>query len=223
MFFSQSDIATTTGDICLIVTILSIYHFFYFQNKMVELDLDYEKMFLLASIIGLILHDLLTYKISVFINTTLNINNDNPISNTIYDIIKFGTLYICQQLITNMGSSDGMFSSLYNKNWQIGSMGVIIGYAIFNSIQKLLPTTIGSSIGPEIQRLYFDTIKVSIGFLFSQYLLNNQLTVNDLFKLGVLLLGWLIFHTFTIKLIVPVNKLATADLGITSYANYHTQ
>ena len=59
-----------------------------------------------------------------------------------------------------------------------------------------------------------------MGFLVAQYMKTNELTMTHFIMLGVYLVGWLIFHTFSIKLIVPVNELMNKNLGITSYANY---
>lgn len=216
MFFSKNEISATQNDVSLIVTILVVYNFFYFQNKTYNYIFDNEKMFLLASVIGLMLHGLLTHKISTFITNSLNINNENAITHTIFDIIKFGTLFITQQLITKGFSFDNL---MLDTNWQIESLGFIVGYTLFNFIQNALPS-IGSTIGPEFNRLYLDTIKFTMGFLVAQYMKTSELTMKHFIMLGVYLIGWIIFHTFTIKLIVPINELKYNDLGITSYAKY---
>jgi len=216
MFFSKNDISKTQTDVCLIVTILVVYNFFYFQNKSFNYNFDYEKMFLFASVIGFILHGLLTNKVSSFITKMLNINSDNAIFNTIHDIIKFGTLFITQQLITKGFSYDNI---LLDTNWQMESLGFLVGYTLFNFIQIALPP-IGTSIGPEFNRLYLDGFKFTMGFIISQYMKTNEFTMTDFIMLGVYLIGWLIFHTFSVKLIIPVNELMEKNLGITSYANF---
>ena len=206
IIWTDKDLINTQSSLTLIITVLIIYNFFYFNLK--EYNIENEKLFAIGSILGYLIHSLFTVKISNTINRfLLKTNTDNVISNTIYDIFKFSTIFIFQQFFVNG------IDSLKDKSWILRSTLIIVGFAIFNLIKPLVP-----KVG-EMQNVLNDTIKILLGFLCMFYFTNenNVITTQNYFKIGVYLLGYLIFNTFSIKLVSSFNNYMAYDSGISSY------
>jgi len=189
---SNVELYTARSDVVLIVTVLALHNFYYFRTKDYNMNNEMWKLF--ASVVGFTLNAFVGSKIGLAISDQLNIKN-NAINQCIYDAIKFGIVFLSQQVTTSY-MLNGTFG-LNDNAWLYKSVFTIVGYWIFNLIQIFLP-----DVDPEYKPLFEDVIKVSIGALFSQYVITNTITVDSIVGLVVTLLGFTLYHTLSKKVVV---------------------
>lgn len=152
----------------------------------------------LATLLGVILHGILTNKISTSINNSLNVDSES-INNSVYDLIKFGTIFISQKAIPSYINGKEI---VFDTKWAMNSGLTIAGYAAFNTIESLVPK-IGTN-----QPLLNDLIKVSMGALTANYFIDGTINKSHLLNLMSTLSGFVVFHLVTKQFVVPKENFA---------------
>lgn len=201
LMISPNDIQVTKTDLTLFATVLVVSNLV--EGQLLKSQLFNEKWMNLAvaTLLGVALHGLLTNKISSVINSQLNINNAG-VKASIYDLIKFGTVFASQRAIVSY--IDGK-EIVFDEKWLMSSGAVIAGYAAFNTgVQQMVPT-----ISSEYQPLLNDLIKVSMGALASNYLMDGTINQTHLMLLAATLSGFTAFHLGTKNVVVPKEKFAS--------------
>ena len=196
---SPADIQVTKVDLTLFSTVLIVSNLVGSQLQKTALFNDSWKNFALATLLGVALHGLLTNKISSMINNSLNVDNDG-IKQSVYDLIKFGTIFVSQKAITSYLEGKQI---VFDQKGAMTSGLTIGGYAAFNMIESFLPR-----VGTQ-QPLYNDLIKVSMGALAANYFIDGTINKAHLLSLASLLSGFVAFHLATKQMVVPKEKFET--------------
>lgn len=191
---SPADIQETKYNFTLISIILIVYNLVSYKLRNTVLFNEKWMNFTIATLIGVSLHGLLTNKISLLINNYLNIHRDN-VKNTIYDLIKFSTIFVSQKIINSFLIGEDI---IFDVNWMMIFVMTIIGYSIFNMYESLVPR-VGSH-----QPLLNDLVKISMGTLLAGYSVDGVIDSEQLFHLSSLLSGYTISHLFTKYIVLNV-------------------
>jgi hypothetical protein len=96
---------------------------------------------------------------------------------------------------------------VFNQAWFTQHGTIIAGYALFNMLLKQYVPVVSNKQQP----LLNDLIKVSTGALLSVYVMQKALPTKDVYELGGVLAGFVVFHLLTKQLVVPVEKFS--DMG----------
>jgi hypothetical protein len=191
---SPNDIQVTKTDLTLFATVLVVSNVV--ESQLMKAQLFNEKWMNLAvaTLLGVALHGLLTNKVSGMINNQLNVDNAG-VKASVYDLVKFGTIFAAQRAIVSYIEGRPI---VFDQGWFMENGAIIAGYAAFNvAVQNMVP-----KVGDEHQPLLNDLIKVSMGALASNYLMDGTINQTHLMLLGATLAGFVGFHLFTKKLVV---------------------
>lgn len=190
---SPNDIKVTKADLTLVATVLIVTNLF--DNQLFQTKLFNEKWMnqAVATLLGFALHGLLTNKISSAINTQLNLAGTTTAS-AIYDLVKFGTVFISQRVIVNYIEGKEI---VFDKRWMLESGSIIAGYGVYTvAVAQMMP-----KLNNTMQPVLNDTVKVSMGALAANYILDGTITKTHLMTLAGVLLGFATFNLGTKKLI----------------------
>jgi hypothetical protein len=198
---SPNDIQVTKTDLTLFATVLVVSNVV--EGQLLKSQLFSEKWMNLAvaTLLGVALHGLLTNKVSGMINSQLAIDNAG-VKSSIYDLVKFATVFASQRAIVSYIEGRPI---VFDKKWFMEHGAIIAGYAAFNvAVQNMVP-----KVGDQYQPLLNDLIKVSMGALASNYLMDGTINNNHLMLLGATLAGFVTFHLATKQLVVPKEKFGS--------------
>lgn len=198
---SPIDIQVTKTDLTLFATVLVVSNLV--EGQLFKSQLFNEKWMNLAvaTLLGVALHGLLTNKVSGMINEQLQIENAG-VKASVYDLVKFGTIFAAQRAIVSYIEGRPI---VFDQNWFMTHGAIIAGYAAFNvAVQSMVP-----KIQDQYQPLFNDLIKVSMGALASNYLMDGTITQSHLIALGITLSGFTAFHLGTKQIVVPKEKFAS--------------
>ena len=178
-------------DLTVISTMIFISHFLkiFLKNNDNKLFNSEWINISLATVMGYILHTLLFSKISSVIYN--NLASDNIILiKSVHDIIKFSSIFTCTELILAI-----MNNKLpnFDSNWFMISGFTILGYVIFDIFN------INVNICDKYDVIFNDILKLSFGQLISNYLLNQTITLDNLFLLFSNIIGITVYHLFIKK------------------------
>jgi hypothetical protein len=185
---SNNDIEVTKLDLTLISSVLIFSHLINSQLGINQVDTLFNTQWrnmALATLLGFAFHSLLTNKISIMLIRNLEIDN-RPSILSIYDIIKFGTVFVSKEFILaqlNNRSPD------FSTRWQKESGFTILGYVIFNILSLNLPI-----IETQYHPLFNDIIKVTLGELTANIAINGTITYYNLISLIGILMGFITYH-----------------------------
>jgi hypothetical protein len=158
----------------------------------------------LASLLGFALHGLLTNKISLAAKQALN--NSNPgINNAIYDIVKFGTVFVVGEFVSAqlLGRQPD-----FGTKWQMASGLRIAAYCAFDMVESSLPQ-VGS-----MQSLYNILLKVGFGEVLAYYVMDSKLSTNNLYNTMSLLTGFAVYEL--------VGKNLLTNIKLPNFGNIST-
>lgn len=190
---SPNDIQVTKVDLTLFATFLTVANVV--QNLVLKTPL-FAKEWMTSSVamlLGVALHGLLTNKVSAMANSALNVANPG-VRQAVYDIVKFGTIFTTQKVVSSMIEGRPV---VFDRRWMMESGLTTAGFALFDLIQSRVPR-VGT-----MQPLVDDLIKVSMGTLLANYVVDGTLNQTHLIKLGSVLVGFAAFHLGTKRLVVP--------------------
>lgn len=193
---SSIDIQITKIDLLLYGTVLIISNIIINQLNKINIFNKTSTTLTIATLLGVALHRLFTNKISYILNNSLKIKNYN-IKHFVYNLIKFGTIFITQNIVVSYFDNTGI---VFDKLWFINSILTIIIYTIFNICESLLP-----NVG-EYQQLFNDLIIVSSSSLIVSYFIYNNINNENLIESGALIVGLVVFHLIVKKFIIPKKK-----------------
>jgi hypothetical protein len=196
---SPADIQVTKVDLTLFSTVLVVSNLVGSQLEKTALFNEKWMNFAVATLLGVALHGLLTNKVSSMINTCLNVDHDG-VKKSVYDLIKFGTIFVSQKAITSYIEGKNI---VFDQKWAMTSGLTIAGYATFNMVETAVP-----KVGVH-QPLLNDLIKVSMGALLANYFVDGTINQAHLLNLASLLSGFVAFHLVTKQLVVPNEKFGT--------------
>jgi hypothetical protein len=196
---SPNDILVTKTDLTLFSTVLVVANVVGSQLMGTRM-LDEAWMNLaVATLAGVALHGLLTNKLSAMVNDRLQ-TEVKGVSQSVYDLVKFGTVFVSQRVITSYLAG---VQVQFDRTWALTSGMTIAGYAVFNMIQHMVP-----QIGGNQQPLVNDLIKVSMGALLANYVVDGTINQYHLMALAATLSGFVAFHFGTKRLVVPAEKFS---------------
>lgn len=198
---SPNDIQVTKTDLTLFATVLVVSNVV--EGQLMKTQLFNEKWMNLAvaTLLGVALHGLITNKVSGMINSQLQVDNAG-VKASVYDVVKFGTIFAAQRAI--VAYIDGR-PIVFDQRWFMEHGAIIAGYAAFNvAVQNMVP-----KVPEQYQPLLNDLIKVSMGALASNYLMDGTIRQTHLMLLGATLAGFVGFHLATKQLVVPKEKFAS--------------
>ena len=190
---SPSDIQVTKNDLTLFATILVVTNVV--DNQLSQTPLFNEKWmnFAVATLLGVALHGLLTNKVSDVVNKQLE-TEKSGVGLAIYDLVKFGTIFIAQRVIVSYIEGRDI---VFDQRWMLESGAIIAGYGVYSiAVAQMVP-----KIDTTYQPVLNDIIKVSMGALAANYLLDGTINKTHLMSLGGLLLSFVIFDLGIIKLV----------------------
>lgn len=182
MDITKNDIIVTKIDLSLFTTIILSTHFIkgIYDDTYHLYNIKW-MVFAMASLFGIILHSLITHKISHIINTK---HTNIPVKQSIYDIIKFTTIFSSQILISNNMSYD---------IWLIKSSLTIGSYVLYNFLFE--------KIRLNFSPLIDDILKTCIASLITDIIIDDMITMNHMLSILTLIPGFIIFHLIIKKFI----------------------
>jgi hypothetical protein len=188
---SPQDIQVTKTDLTLVGSVVVVSNL---VNNMLQNTPLFDQQWMnssMALLMGVIIHGLFTNKISSMVNQ--NVDNEG-LRNSIYDLVKFGTFFTAQHAITSLLEGKPI---VFDQKWVMSSSLVIGGYSLFNMFVKdMVP-----KVDEQFQPLLNDIVKVSMGSLLSNLVMDGTITQTHLMGLGASLAGFAVFHLVTKKLI----------------------
>jgi hypothetical protein len=195
------DIQQTKQDLYLYSTVLII-------SNLVGSYLDKTSFFnkswlnlTIATLMGVILHGLLTNKLTYIINNSFKIKNIS-IKKIINNFIKLSTIFISQKIITSYIAG---ISIIFDQEWLL-TCGLTIGsYSIFNICESFIPKI------SNYQPLFNDIILVSTSALVVNYFYYWNINKNHIIRLVSILYGLVIFHFIIKQSAVSKNKIKKLD------------
>jgi hypothetical protein len=190
---SPADIQVTKVDLTLFSTVLVVSNLVRSQLTQSGLFNEEWMNFALATLLGVALHGLLTNKLSSMLNTSLNVTNEG-INKSIYDLFRFGTIFVSQKALVAYMKNENV---VFDQRWLMTSGLTIGGYSLFNMfVEKMVP-----NVG-NYQPLLNDLIKVSMGALTANYVVDGTINNAHLLELAALLSGFTAFHLVTKRFVV---------------------
>lgn len=196
---SPADIQVTKVDLTLFSTVLVVSNLVGSQLENAALFDEKWKNLAVATLLGVALHGLLTNKVSAMVNGALKVNNEG-VNKSVYDLVKFGTIFVSQKVVVS--SLEGR-PVVFDRRWAMTSGLTIAGYAAFNMLESNVP-----KVGAH-QPLVNDLIKVSMGALAANYVVDGTVNKAHLLNLASLLSGFVAFHLATKQLVVSKEKFST--------------
>ena len=203
---SPNDIQVTKTDLTLFATVFVVANVV--ENQLLKTPLFNEKWMNLSVgfLLGVALHGLVTNKISSVINNQLAISNAG-VRASIYDVVKFGTFFATQRVVVSYIEGKPV---VLDQKWFTEVGAIIAGYSVFTiAIQNA-----GPQVSDDLQPLVNDIIKVSMGALAGNYVVDGTINKNHLMLLGTVLSGFTAFHLVTKRFVVPKEKFS--QIGGTS-------
>lgn len=196
---SPSDKQVTSYDLTLAATLVVV-------SGLVDSQLLHTGLFqrpwqhnALAVLMGFALHGLLTNKLSCWTMTQLELVHTG-VRQSLYDLVKFGTVFVSQKVVTTALQNKPVGLHIFDKVWAMESGLTIAGFAVFNMIEPSVPRVQGR------QPLVNDLIKISLGTLAAAYGVSGTVNRGHLIKLGGLLAGFTTFHLLTKKAVMPLES-----------------
>lgn len=194
---SPNDILVTKTDLTLFSTVLVTSNLVLSQLAGSKLFDENWMNFAVATLLGVALHGLLTNKLSAMANERLNVDNKG-IKQSVYDLVKFGTIFASQKAIVDYIEGRQI---QFDQRWAMTSGLTIAGYAAFNMIETMVPR-----VSADYQPLVNDLIKVSMGALLANFVVDGTINQSHIMGLGATLAGFVAFHLGTKRLVVPKEK-----------------
>jgi hypothetical protein len=196
---SPTDIQITKVDLTLFATVLTVSNLVYYQLFPGRSLFDNEWInSSVATLLAVALHGLVTNKLSATINTQLDTKNVG-IESSVYDLVKFGTIFAAGKVFLHLMKNEQI---AFTQAWITENGTVIAGYALFNMLLKQYVPVVSDKQQP----LLNDLIKVSTGGLLSIYVMQKALPTKNVYELGGVLAGFVVFHLLTKQLVVASEK-----------------
>ena len=197
---SPKDIQVAKVDVTLGATVAVVYAIVSQQLKVSKGFTEEWKALSLATVFGFAFHALVTHNLSSVVSEQLNVDNEG-INKSVYDLFKFGTIFLSQKYIYGMITSTPVE---LDEKWMMESGLTIAGYSMFNVVvEKMMP-----QVGQH-QALINDLVKVSMGELLAKFIVDKAITQEHIMKLISTLAGFTAFHLVTKNFVVPKEKFTT--------------
>jgi len=198
---SPNDIQVTKTDLSLFSTILVITNLVNHQLRNTPLLDDNWKNLSVATLVGVVVHSLLTNRLSSGLKEHIN-SSDTGVNQALYDLVKFSTIYGAQKLV--VAHLEGKKPD-FDQEWLMRHGLTIVGYGAFSIIvQSMMP-----KVDNKYQPLVNDLVKISMGALLADYAVDGTITHMRFMELVSLLLSFVVFHIFVKQHIVPEEKFGS--------------
>jgi hypothetical protein len=198
---SPNDIQVTKTDLGLFSTILVITNLVNHQLRKTPLLDDDWKNLSVATLVGVVVHSLLTNRLSAGLKEHLN-SDDSGVNMAIYDLVKFSTIFGAQKLVVS--HLEGKKPD-FDQEWLMRSGLTIAGYGAFSiAVQSMMP-----KVNSKYQPLLDDLVKISMGSLLANYAVEGTITHTRFMELIGLLASFVVFHIFVKQYIVPPEKFGS--------------
>ena len=182
------DMKLAKTDVIMMASVFIVQHLLDSQVHPMHPKLFNDKWMKLtfAALLGFALHGLITNKISFAINNNLSSSNVG-IHNSIYDIVKFGTVFVVAEAVSAQLVGRPMD---YGTKWQMASGLRIAAYCAFDMVESSLP-----QVG-QFQSVYNTLIKVGAGEVLAYMVMDGTMSNANLYSTISLLAGFAAYELF---------------------------
>lgn len=185
---SSIDLLITKSDIILsgsVILILNIFqHLFTSQPLFSEHWINLS----LGTLFGFFIHGLITTNISLYIIKNIDTKN-KAIKRSIYDFVRFATVFIIQHLVINYIETDRI--NFNNLDWIEEAGLVITGFIAYNFLNKYI-----FKFNGENRFLTGDLLKISFGYLLAYIVMDGTVKNDRLISYLGMLSGVFVYHLF---------------------------
>lgn len=187
------DMKLAQTDVIMMASVFLVQHLLDSQIHPMNPKLFNDKWMKLtvAALLGFALHGVITNKISFAINNNLNSPNMG-IHNSIYDIVKFGTVFVVAEAVSAQLLGRPMD---YGTKWQMASGLRIAAYCAFDMVESSLP-----QIG-QFQSVYNTLLKVGAGEVLAYMVMDGTMSNANLYSTVSLLAGFATYELFVKQMV----------------------
>ena len=187
------DMKLAKTDVIMMASVFLVQHLLDSQIHPMHPKLFNDKWMKLtvAALLGFALHGVITNKISFAINNNLNSSNMG-IHNSIYDIVKFGTVFVVAEAVSAQLLGRPMD---YSTKWQMASGLRIAAYCAFDMVESSLP-----QIG-QFQSVYNTLLKVGAGEVLAYMVMDGTMSNANLYSTVSLLAGFATYELFVKQMV----------------------
>ena len=190
---SPNDIKVTKTDLTLFSTVLVVSNLINSQLTKSALFDEAWMNLAVATLLGVALHGLLTNKVSAMVNSNLK-EASAGVKQAIYDVVKFGTIFASQRAIVSYMEGKQI---VFDREWMMNSGLIIAGYGLYSiAVANMMP-----KVGALHQPFLNDVVKVSMGALLANFVMDGTVNQSHLTALAVTLAGFAVFEYGTVKLV----------------------
>lgn len=184
--FSYEEVQRTKYNLILFTIVLVVSNIFANRFSGAKLFDETWSNFAFATLIGFTINGLGTNKLYNMIVPSLDKNNIGLLT-SFQDIITWSTVFLSQKLIVSYLENKPV---IFDNLWLMSSGLTITGYCLYNLfINNMMP-----NVGTFYQSAANDIIKVSMGALLTNYIVDGTITNIHLISLSGILTGFTIFH-----------------------------
>lgn len=199
---SPNDIKVTKTDLTVFTTVLVVSNLINSQLTKSALFDEAWMNLSVATLLGVALHGLLTNKVSTMVNDNLK-SSSAGVKQAIYDVVKFGTIFASQRAIVSYIEGKQI---VFDREWMMNSGLIIAGYGAYSIfVADMMP-----KVSALHQPFLNDVVKVSMGALLANYVMDGTITKAHLTALAVTLAGFAVFDYGTVKLVTDSSSEAPA-------------
>lgn len=191
---TPKDIQVTKNDVTLAATVVVVSNLVSNQLSKTPLFNEEWKNVSLATVIGFAIHGLVTHHLSTMVNEQLELT-ERGMQQSVYDLFKFGTVFLSQKYVTAYLTNT---TAVLDEKWMMNSGLTIAGYALFNTMVEDNMPSFGKN-----QALANDLVKVSMGALLANLVVDKQINEAHLMSLAATLAGFTVFHLVTKAWVAP--------------------
>lgn len=190
--FSLEEVLRTKTNLTLVGTVLVV-------SNLVANNLTGVKLFdetwvnmAFATLLGFTVNGLVTNKL--YTNMVPSLDNKNTgLLTSVQDIVTWSTVFLSQKLVVSYLEGK---TPVFDTKWFMSCGLVIAGYCLYNLFVNDMMPNVGN-----MQALVNDLVKVTMGALLSNYIVDGSVTQTHLMALGGTLAGFTAFHLGTKSLL----------------------
>jgi hypothetical protein len=139
-----------------------------------------------------------------------NIDANTTVFLAINDIVKFGTVFVTKEIVSAKLTNRPLN---FGTRWQMESGFTILGYTIFDVLSSNLP-----SVGEAWQPIFNDVVKVTLGEITRDFMIQHTLTYENIISSLGLSLGIVIYHMLLKKTLFSNHEFGNDSSSLTRYA-----
>lgn len=191
---NHADTRLVKHDLTIWVTIIIISNIVHYKFKNRDIFDSEWLLYSLGSLFGLVIHNLITSKLTLYLIRKFKIKNYNT-KLALSDIIKWSTVYILNNIIVSCIKNKDI---VFHDEWLKLYGGIIFGYVLFDLfIEKEIYNISNKNID-----LIIDVFKSALG-IFMGYFISGGFLRIDFIHILVSVEIALVFYYFVVKKFIP--------------------